>query len=136
MKIQAYGSMLCNNKNTWCNLQSINYVIYLVYRIIHNFFSTFVMSKIKSKLEHSSKSPSCLNSYRDIVRSYLTSFYAPSIINNYWMRLSMISRIIQTPVNVICRSEAETLRRLKTSETYIKRLNEVCHFVYFIFARF
>jgi hypothetical protein len=29
------------------------------------------------------------------------------IINNYWMRLSMISRIIQTEVNVICRSEAE-----------------------------
>ena len=29
------------------------------------------------------------------------------VINNYWMRLSMISRIIQTEVNVICRSEAE-----------------------------
>jgi hypothetical protein len=29
------------------------------------------------------------------------------IISNYWMRLSMISRIIQTEVNVICRSEAE-----------------------------
>jgi hypothetical protein len=29
------------------------------------------------------------------------------IINNYWMRLSIISRIIQTEVNVICRSEAE-----------------------------
>ena len=28
-------------------------------------------------------------------------------LNNYWMRLSMISRIIQTEVNVICRSEAE-----------------------------
>ena len=30
-----------------------------------------------------------------------------AIISNYWMRLSMISRIIQTEVNVICRSEAE-----------------------------
>jgi hypothetical protein len=30
-----------------------------------------------------------------------------SILNNYWMRLSMISRIIQTSVNVTCRSEAE-----------------------------
>ena len=30
-----------------------------------------------------------------------------AIINNYWMRLSMISRIIQTEVNVIRRSEAE-----------------------------
>ena len=29
------------------------------------------------------------------------------LISNYWMRLSMISRIIQTEVNVICRSEAE-----------------------------
>ena len=29
------------------------------------------------------------------------------ILNNYWMKLSMISRIIQTEVNVICRSEAE-----------------------------
>ena len=28
-------------------------------------------------------------------------------ISNYWMRLRMISRIIQTEVNVICRSEAE-----------------------------
>jgi hypothetical protein len=30
-----------------------------------------------------------------------------SILINYWMRLSMISGIIQTEVNVICRSEAE-----------------------------
>lgn len=29
------------------------------------------------------------------------------IFNNYWMRLSMISRIIKTEVNVICRSEGE-----------------------------
>jgi hypothetical protein len=28
-------------------------------------------------------------------------------INNYWMRLSMTSGIIQTEVNVICRSEAK-----------------------------
>jgi hypothetical protein len=62
------------------------------------------------------------------------------LINNYWMRLSMISRIIQTEVNVICRSEAEAdnidrglnnswchakaesnncfIIHLKTSETY------------------
>jgi hypothetical protein len=30
-----------------------------------------------------------------------------TILSNYWMRLSMISRIIQTEVNVVCRSEAE-----------------------------
>ncbi len=29
------------------------------------------------------------------------------VLNNYWMRLSMISRIMQTEVNVICRSETE-----------------------------
>ena len=28
-------------------------------------------------------------------------------LSNFWMRLSMISRIIQTEVIVICRSEAE-----------------------------
>jgi hypothetical protein len=33
------------------------------------------------------------------------------IISNYWMRLSMISRIIQTEVNVICRSEADNIDR-------------------------
>jgi hypothetical protein len=33
--------------------------------------------------------------------------YDQNTLNNYWMRLSMISRIIQTEVNVICRSEAE-----------------------------
>jgi hypothetical protein len=38
----------------------------------------------------------------------LSEFWAShSILSNYWMRLSMISRIIQTEVNVICRSEAE-----------------------------
>jgi hypothetical protein len=29
------------------------------------------------------------------------------IINNYWMRLSMISIIIQTKVNLVCRRETE-----------------------------
>ena len=36
-------------------------------------------------------------------------------INNYWMRLSMISRIIQTSVNVICRR----LRRITLTEVWI-----------------
>ena len=35
--------------------------------------------------------------------------------NNYWMRLSMISRIIQTSVNVICRR----LRRITLTEVWI-----------------
>jgi hypothetical protein len=44
------------------------------------------------------------------VENYTSTFQmqvVKSTISNYWMRLSMISRIIQTEVNVICRSEAE-----------------------------
>ena len=39
----------------------------------------------------------------------ITLWESHCLWNNYWMRLSMISRIIQTEVNVICRS-----RRLRT----------------------
>ena len=39
------------------------------------------------------------------------------LVNNYWMRLSMISRIIQTEVNVICRSRR--LRRITLTEVWI-----------------
>ena len=39
------------------------------------------------------------------------------IINNYWMRLSMISRIIQTEVMVICRSQR--VRRITLTEVWI-----------------
>ena len=38
-------------------------------------------------------------------------------INNYWMRLTMIPRIIQTEVNVICRSRR--LRRITLTEVGI-----------------
>ena len=40
-----------------------------------------------------------------------------ALINNYWMRLTMISRIIQTEVNVICRSRR--LRRITLTEVWI-----------------
>ena len=39
------------------------------------------------------------------------------IINNYWMRLSMMSRIIQTEVKVIFRSRK--LRRITLTEVWI-----------------
>ena len=39
----------------------------------------------------------------------------PDLMNNYWMRLIMISRIIQTEVNVICRSR----RQITLSEVWI-----------------
>ena len=44
----------------------------------------------------------------------LKRFNSRPLINNYWMRLSMISRIIQTEVNVICRSRR--LRRITLTE--------------------
>ena len=43
-----------------------------------------------------------------------TQWFYVTLINNYWMGLSMISRIIQTKVNVICRSrtsEADNVDR-------------------------
>jgi hypothetical protein len=80
------------------------------------------------------------------------------ILNNYWMRLSMISRIIQTEVNVISRSEAEAdnidrgldnswchakaesnncfIIHLKTSETYkMIKQNLVMFQVYLFYFR-
>ena len=39
-------------------------------------------------------------------------------INNYWMRLSKISKIIQTEVNVICQSEAEGLGTTESNNCF------------------
>ena len=39
------------------------------------------------------------------------------IINNYWMRLSIITRIIQTRVNLICRNLR--LRRITLTEVWV-----------------
>ena len=53
----------------------------------------------------------CLCSYKLIIYMILVHVYLVVVMtytfNNYWMRLTMISRFIQTEAKVTCRSEAE-----------------------------
>jgi hypothetical protein len=113
----------------------------LVFTVKTLFFNSF--PSISLNLNLKTKSVNLKTKWlckRYVTNLWVISFATPiavtglqETISNYWMRLSMISRIIQTEVIVICRSEAEADnidRGLKNSWYHAKAESNNCFIIH------
>ena len=106
-----------------CNLHSAINILFICLHYIHVLLLASMMSRMACFLNNPLAEVCSLRvPYNEFICGsswWSVIVYGGSwwLINNYWMRLSMISRIIQTEVNVICRSRR--LRWITLAEVWI-----------------